>query len=153
MGEGRGAEAPVGAGEGISSFLFSVLPPLHPSAGLTSLPPHPQIAKKVGCPMDDTARMAKCLKVTDPRALTMAYKMPLAGMDCEWGLHVGGGPCSCREQEVRGLGVSGLGPGPVTSHQLLGVPKPCRASRPQLAAGRRWGGGWGAFLPFILLGS
>uniref|UniRef100_A0A2K5DAN5 Carboxylic ester hydrolase n=1 Tax=Aotus nancymaae TaxID=37293 RepID=A0A2K5DAN5_AOTNA len=29
----------------------------------------------------DTARMAKCLKVTDPRALTLAYKMPLAGME------------------------------------------------------------------------
>ncbi|XP_019497313.1 PREDICTED: bile salt-activated lipase [Hipposideros armiger] len=40
-----------------------------------------RIAKKVGCPMDDTARMAKCLKVTDPRALTLAYKMPLAGME------------------------------------------------------------------------
>lgn len=41
--------------------------------------------------MDDTARMAKCLKVTDPRALTLAYKMPLAGMECEWGLLGGGG--------------------------------------------------------------
>ncbi|EPQ17576.1 Bile salt-activated lipase [Myotis brandtii] len=40
-----------------------------------------QIAKKVGCPLEDTARMAKCLKVTDPRALTLAYKMPLAGME------------------------------------------------------------------------
>ncbi|XP_006834969.1 PREDICTED: bile salt-activated lipase [Chrysochloris asiatica] len=39
------------------------------------------IAKKVGCPMDDTAKMAKCLKITDPRALTLAYKMPLAGME------------------------------------------------------------------------
>ncbi|KAM6169466.1 bile salt-activated lipase-like [Rhynchocyon petersi] len=39
------------------------------------------IAKKVGCPMDDTSKMAKCLKVTDPRALTMSYKMPLAGME------------------------------------------------------------------------
>nr|XP_004485292.3 bile salt-activated lipase [Dasypus novemcinctus] len=39
------------------------------------------IAKKVGCPLDDTAKMAKCLKVTDPRALTLAYKMPLAGME------------------------------------------------------------------------
>ncbi|XP_059514388.1 LOW QUALITY PROTEIN: bile salt-activated lipase-like [Myotis daubentonii] len=37
------------------------------------------IAKKVGCPLDDTARMAKCLKATDPRALTLAYKMPLLG--------------------------------------------------------------------------
>ncbi|XP_045431135.1 bile salt-activated lipase isoform X3 [Pipistrellus kuhlii] len=40
-----------------------------------------RIAKKVGCPLDDTARMAKCLKVTDPRALTLAYKMPLKGME------------------------------------------------------------------------
>ncbi|EPQ15021.1 Bile salt-activated lipase [Myotis brandtii] len=38
-----------------------------------------QIAKKVGCPLDDTARMAKCLKVTDPRALMLAYKIPLLG--------------------------------------------------------------------------
>nr|XP_003407452.1 bile salt-activated lipase [Loxodonta africana] len=39
------------------------------------------IAKTVGCPRDDTSEMAKCLKITDPRALTMAYKMPLAGME------------------------------------------------------------------------
>ncbi|KAK1334019.1 hypothetical protein QTO34_005018 [Cnephaeus nilssonii] len=40
-----------------------------------------RIAKKVGCPLDDTARMAKCLKVTDPRALTLAYKIPLVGQE------------------------------------------------------------------------
>ncbi|XP_017373056.2 bile salt-activated lipase [Cebus imitator] len=40
-----------------------------------------KLAEKVGCPVEDTARMAKCLKVTDPRALTLAYKMPLAGME------------------------------------------------------------------------
>uniref|UniRef100_A0A8D2K0W6 Bile salt-activated lipase n=1 Tax=Theropithecus gelada TaxID=9565 RepID=A0A8D2K0W6_THEGE len=40
-----------------------------------------KVAEKVGCPVDDTAKMAKCLKVTDPRALTLAYKMPLAGME------------------------------------------------------------------------
>uniref|UniRef100_A0A452SHT9 Carboxylic ester hydrolase n=1 Tax=Ursus americanus TaxID=9643 RepID=A0A452SHT9_URSAM len=40
-----------------------------------------RIAEKVGCPLDDTARMAKCLKVTDPRALTLAYKLPLAGVE------------------------------------------------------------------------
>ncbi|XP_003795029.1 bile salt-activated lipase [Otolemur garnettii] len=40
-----------------------------------------KIAEKVGCPVDNTTRMAKCLKVTDPRALTLAYKMPLAGME------------------------------------------------------------------------
>ncbi|XP_004613488.2 bile salt-activated lipase [Sorex araneus] len=39
------------------------------------------VAKKVGCPLDDTARMAKCLKVTDPKALTMAYKLPLVNME------------------------------------------------------------------------
>ncbi|XP_048201627.1 bile salt-activated lipase [Perognathus longimembris pacificus] len=40
-----------------------------------------KIAQKVGCPTDDTGRLARCLKVTDPRALTMAYKMPLAGLE------------------------------------------------------------------------
>uniref|UniRef100_A0A8C6BSL5 Carboxylic ester hydrolase n=1 Tax=Monodon monoceros TaxID=40151 RepID=A0A8C6BSL5_MONMO len=40
-----------------------------------------KIAEKVGCPLNDTGRMAKCLKITDPRALTLAYKMPLAGME------------------------------------------------------------------------
>uniref|UniRef100_A0A8C3W198 Carboxylic ester hydrolase n=1 Tax=Catagonus wagneri TaxID=51154 RepID=A0A8C3W198_9CETA len=35
------------------------------------------VAEKVGCPMDDTARMARCLKITDPRALTLAYRLPL----------------------------------------------------------------------------
>ncbi|XP_057576530.1 bile salt-activated lipase [Hippopotamus amphibius kiboko] len=39
-----------------------------------------KIAEKVGCPMDDTGRMAGCLKVTDPRALTLAYKLPLTSM-------------------------------------------------------------------------
>lgn len=68
---------------------------LCPSTGLIYLsPPNPQIAKKVGCPLDDTARMAKCLKITDTRALTLAYKMPLAGLEREWGPCVEGGPCS-----------------------------------------------------------
>ncbi|XP_037653412.1 bile salt-activated lipase [Choloepus didactylus] len=39
------------------------------------------VAKKVGCPLNDTARMAGCLKVTDPRALALAYKVPLAGLE------------------------------------------------------------------------
>ncbi|XP_068409889.1 LOW QUALITY PROTEIN: bile salt-activated lipase [Eschrichtius robustus] len=38
-----------------------------------------RIAEKVGCPLNDTGRMARCLKITDPRALILAYKMPLAG--------------------------------------------------------------------------
>lgn len=28
--------------------------------------------------------MAGCLKVTDPRALTLAYKLPLKRQECEW---------------------------------------------------------------------
>nr|XP_003470795.1 bile salt-activated lipase [Cavia porcellus] len=36
-----------------------------------------KIAKKVGCPEDDTAAMASCLKATDPRSLTLAYRLPL----------------------------------------------------------------------------
>ncbi|XP_005408465.1 PREDICTED: bile salt-activated lipase isoform X2 [Chinchilla lanigera] len=40
-----------------------------------------KVAKKVGCPEDDTARMAGCLKVTDPRALTLAYIMPWEKQD------------------------------------------------------------------------
>ncbi|XP_036073986.1 bile salt-activated lipase [Rousettus aegyptiacus] len=40
-----------------------------------------RIAQKVGCPVDDTAQMAKCLKMTDPRALTLAYKIPLTGLE------------------------------------------------------------------------
>ncbi|XP_059514382.1 bile salt-activated lipase-like isoform X2 [Myotis daubentonii] len=39
-----------------------------------------QIAKKVGCPQDDTARMAKCLKATEPRALALAHKINPFGM-------------------------------------------------------------------------
>lgn len=62
----------------------------HPPA----YPPPLQIAEKVGCPLDDTSRMAKCLKITDPRALTLAYKLPLAGRECEWRLlgEPGGAP-------------------------------------------------------------
>ncbi|KAM5299482.1 bile salt-activated lipase [Ctenodactylus gundi] len=45
------------------------------------LPWAQKVAQNVGCPTDDTARMASCLKVTDPRALTMAYKLPLRGLE------------------------------------------------------------------------
>uniref|UniRef100_A0A6I8MXN7 Carboxylic ester hydrolase n=1 Tax=Ornithorhynchus anatinus TaxID=9258 RepID=A0A6I8MXN7_ORNAN len=40
-----------------------------------------KIAEKVGCPTDDTAKLAKCLKVTDPRALTLAFNLPLVGLE------------------------------------------------------------------------
>ncbi|KAG8509448.1 Bile salt-activated lipase [Galemys pyrenaicus] len=40
-----------------------------------------RVARKVGCPVDDTARMARCLKITDPRALIMAYKLPLTSQE------------------------------------------------------------------------
>ncbi|ELK07322.1 Bile salt-activated lipase [Pteropus alecto] len=43
-----------------------------------------RIAQKVGCPVDDTARMARCLKITDPRALTLAYKIPLASLEFQY---------------------------------------------------------------------
>nr|P07882.2 RecName: Full=Bile salt-activated lipase; Short=BAL; AltName: Full=Bile salt-stimulated lipase; Short=BSSL; AltName: Full=Carboxyl ester lipase; AltName: Full=Cholesterol esterase; AltName: Full=Pancreatic lysophospholipase; AltName: Full=Sterol esterase; Flags: Precursor [Rattus norvegicus]CAA34189.1 cholesterol esterase preprotein (AA -20 to 592) [Rattus norvegicus] len=39
------------------------------------------IAKKVGCPTEDTAKMAGCLKITDPRALTLAYRLPLKSQE------------------------------------------------------------------------
>ncbi|XP_015416189.1 PREDICTED: bile salt-activated lipase-like [Myotis davidii] len=62
-----------------------------------------QIAKNVGCPLDDTARMAKCLKATEPRALTLAHKDNPFGKACEWGLHMGSRPCFPRSEEVPGL--------------------------------------------------
>lgn len=34
--------------------------------------------------------MAGCLKITDPRALTLAYKLPLKKQECEWCSWVGG---------------------------------------------------------------
>ncbi|KFO31952.1 bile salt-activated lipase [Fukomys damarensis] len=37
-----------------------------------------RVAEKVGCPTDDTARLAQCLKITDPRALTLAYHVPFS---------------------------------------------------------------------------
>ncbi|NP_001095181.3 bile salt-activated lipase precursor [Oryctolagus cuniculus] len=40
-----------------------------------------KIAEKVGCPLDDTAAMAACLKITDPQALTLAYRLPLGGTE------------------------------------------------------------------------
>nr|2BCE_A Chain A, CHOLESTEROL ESTERASE [Bos taurus] len=40
-----------------------------------------RIAEKVGCPVDDTSKMAGCLKITDPRALTLAYKLPLGSTE------------------------------------------------------------------------
>lgn len=92
------------------------------STGLTCLPtpPHPQIAEKVGCPMDDTARMAGCLKVTDPRALTLAYKMPLAGMECEWGSWAGEGLAPGGERNCQVLS-----PAP---HQGAGIPRQLAAT-------------------------
>jgi hypothetical protein len=34
--------------------------------------------------------MAACLKITDPRALTLAYKLPVKKQECEWCSWVGG---------------------------------------------------------------
>lgn len=115
------------SGEGVSSFLLSVLYPivLCPSTGLSCLSPHtPQIAQKVGCPVDDTARMAKCLKMTDPRALTLAYKIPLKGLECEWGLP-GGVRGGATLLEERGS----PRPEVCSRHQLPGVPRWLHATR------------------------
>lgn len=78
--------------------------------------PTPQIAEKVGCPVDDTSRMAKCLKITDPRALTLAYKMPLTGTECEWGAGRGRGASGSGEGTLlERRGSPGLRPGPATA--------------------------------------
>ncbi|XP_020650558.3 bile salt-activated lipase isoform X1 [Pogona vitticeps] len=36
-----------------------------------------KVAKEVGCPVDNTTVMASCLRVSDPKALTLAYKLNL----------------------------------------------------------------------------
>ncbi|XP_075041428.1 bile salt-activated lipase-like [Mixophyes fleayi] len=39
-----------------------------------------QIGAKVGCPVDDTAALSNCLRVSDPRAVTLAFKLDLANL-------------------------------------------------------------------------
>ncbi|XP_053328380.1 bile salt-activated lipase [Spea bombifrons] len=39
-----------------------------------------QLASRVGCPVDDTAALANCLRGTDPRAITVAYKLELGNL-------------------------------------------------------------------------
>ncbi|XP_075115914.1 bile salt-activated lipase-like, partial [Leptodactylus fuscus] len=39
-----------------------------------------QVAKKVGCPIGDNAALANCLRVTDPAALTKAFKLDLTNL-------------------------------------------------------------------------
>ncbi|XP_044125007.1 bile salt-activated lipase-like [Bufo gargarizans] len=39
-----------------------------------------QVGTKVGCPVDDTAALANCLRVTDPRAVTLAFKLDLLNL-------------------------------------------------------------------------
>ncbi|XP_069841960.1 bile salt-activated lipase-like [Dendropsophus ebraccatus] len=39
-----------------------------------------KVASKVGCPVDDTAALANCLRVTDPRAITLAYTLDLTNL-------------------------------------------------------------------------
>ncbi|XP_073496753.1 bile salt-activated lipase-like [Phyllobates terribilis] len=40
-----------------------------------------QVASRVGCPVDDTAALAKCLRATDPRTVTLAYKLELGNLE------------------------------------------------------------------------
>lgn len=51
-----------------------------------------QVAQKVGCPTDSTANLANCLKVTDPKKLTLAYHLEVLNLQCE--LFGGNGPVS-----------------------------------------------------------
>ncbi|XP_063791638.1 bile salt-activated lipase-like [Pseudophryne corroboree] len=39
-----------------------------------------EIGRKVGCPIGDTAALSNCLRITDPRALTLAYKLDLSNL-------------------------------------------------------------------------
>ncbi|XP_072286091.1 bile salt-activated lipase-like [Pyxicephalus adspersus] len=39
-----------------------------------------QVAQKVGCPVDDSAALVNCLRVTDPKAITLAYKLDLSNL-------------------------------------------------------------------------
>ncbi|KAM5146377.1 bile salt-activated lipase-like [Mantella aurantiaca] len=39
-----------------------------------------QVAQNVGCPVHDTAALTNCLRVSDPKAVTLAYKLDLANM-------------------------------------------------------------------------
>ncbi|XP_013915092.1 PREDICTED: bile salt-activated lipase [Thamnophis sirtalis] len=43
-------------------------------------------AQKVGCPTDNTTVMANCLRITDPKTLTLAYHLELTNLRCktEW---------------------------------------------------------------------
>ncbi|KAM4019018.1 bile salt-activated lipase [Anomaloglossus baeobatrachus] len=39
-----------------------------------------QVASQVGCPTHDTAALANCLRATDPRAVTLAFKLELGNL-------------------------------------------------------------------------
>lgn len=39
-----------------------------------------QLASRVGCPVNDTAALANCLRQTDPKAITVAYKLELTNL-------------------------------------------------------------------------
>ncbi|KAM9324308.1 bile salt-activated lipase [Gastrophryne carolinensis] len=40
-----------------------------------------QVASKVGCPTEDTAALANCLRASDPKAVTLAYKLDLSNLN------------------------------------------------------------------------
>uniref|UniRef100_A0A7M4EJB0 Carboxylic ester hydrolase n=1 Tax=Crocodylus porosus TaxID=8502 RepID=A0A7M4EJB0_CROPO len=39
-----------------------------------------KIAEKIGCPTDNTTTLANCLRVADPKAVTLAYHLELVGL-------------------------------------------------------------------------
>ncbi|KAM4696057.1 bile salt-activated lipase-like [Rhinophrynus dorsalis] len=40
-----------------------------------------KVSERVGCPVDDNAALVSCLKITDPKAVTLAYKLELVNLD------------------------------------------------------------------------
>uniref|UniRef100_A0A8D0HAI8 Carboxylic ester hydrolase n=1 Tax=Sphenodon punctatus TaxID=8508 RepID=A0A8D0HAI8_SPHPU len=40
-----------------------------------------KVAEKVGCPTDNTTALANCLRVTDPKAVTLAYHLYMVDLD------------------------------------------------------------------------
>jgi len=40
----------------------------------------PQVGENVGCPTDNTTVLANCLRVSDPKALTLGYHLELTNL-------------------------------------------------------------------------
>lgn len=70
----------------------------------------------VGTPLWNLTSQTPRLQKIDPRALTLAYKMPLTGTECEWGAGRGRGASGSGEGTLlERRGSPGLRPGPATA--------------------------------------